>query len=268
MKTKTLTVKSDHAYIVPLGDLHVGDKAFGKKSRRKLIGMIDWIKEHPNVYVFLNGDLLNTATRDSKTSPFEQDLDLQGQISQVVEYLLPIKDRIIGAVCGNHEQRIMNNSGYDPTTAVLMGLGLNLQETYFKHSAVVKVQVGKRNGRETGNVAYTLFFHHTTGGGKKIGSKLNRVDDMRHLLSNADVYCGSHNHALSTAVVATPEYNPFSNTVEVRKQFIVTCGGYLEWDESYAEALMLEPMELGSPRIKLSGKSKDVRVSLWGGEWE
>lgn len=270
MKTATVTINDDHAYLLVVSDLHVGDKAFGKESRAKLRGLLDWVKETPNARIILNGDLLNTATRVSKTSPFEQDLDLNEQISTVAHLLEPVKDRIIGAVMGNHERRMLDHAGFDPTISILTLLGLSPADTYFKHCGVIKVKVGKKSrmGKESARVAYTVVFHHTTGGGKLIGSKLNRIDVMRNsTVGNADIYFGSHNHSLSTAIVSRNEYNPYSETIEQRKQVLVSCGGYLEWNGSYAEAMQLEPMELGSPRVKLSGRKKDIRVSLWGGEW-
>jgi len=270
MKTKTVEIKDDHAYLLVIGDLHCGDKAFGKESRKKLNGLVDWVIAHPNARVILNGDLLNTATRISKTSPFEQNMTLEEQITEVANLLSPVKDRIIGAVCGNHEKRIMDHAGFDPTISILTTLGISVQDNYFKHCGVIKVKVGKKNryGKESSRVSYTVVFHHTTGGGKKIGSKLQRVDEMRHsTVGNADVYFGSHNHALATAIMVCNEYNPYSETIEQRKQVVVSCGGYLEWNESYAEAMQLEPLELGSPRVRLDGKTKDIRVSLWGGEW-
>jgi len=265
MKTRTITVEDDHAYLLVIGDLHCGDKAFGKESRHKLMGYLDWIDEHKNAFIILNGDLLNTATRVSKTSPFEQDMTLEEQINTVARLLEPVKDRIIGAVMGNHERRIAEYAGYDPTLSVLSLLGLPIADIYFKHCGVIKIKVGKRKslGKEKGNVAYTIVFHHTTGGGKLIGSKLNRVDQMRNsTVTNADVYIGSHNHSLSAAQVVSMEYNPYSETVEQRKQTLVSAGGYLEWNDSYAEAMQLEPMKIGSPRIRLDGKKKDVHVNL------
>lgn len=266
MKTNTVTVDDDHAYLLVIGDLHVGDKAFGKESKRKLLGYIDWILEHPNARIILNGDLLNTATRVSKTSPFEQDMTLEEQINTVAGYLLPVKDRIIGAVMGNHERRILEYAGYDPTLSVLSLLGLPIADIYFKHCGVLKIKVGKRNrgrGKVGTGVSYTVVFHHTTGGGKLIGSKLNRVDQMRNsTVSNGDVYIGSHNHSLSSAMVVSMEYNPFSETVEQRKQLLVSAGGYLEWNDSYAEAMQLEPMKIGSPRIRLDGKKKDAHCNI------
>lgn len=266
MRTGEVTIPDDHAYLLILGDMHVGDKAFGKESRNKLYNYLSWVEDNKNARIILNGDLLNTATRSSKTSPFEQDMTLEEQINTVARLLEPVKDRIIGAVMGNHERRIADFSGYDPTLSVLSLLQLPISQIYFKNCGVLKIKVGKRNrgnGKEGTGVAYTVVFHHTTGGGKLIGSKLNRIDQMRHsTVTNADVYIGSHNHSLSYAPVISMEYNPYSETLEQRKQTLVSAGGYLEWKDSYAEAMQLEPMQIGSPRIRLDGKVKDVVVSL------
>lgn len=265
MKTRTVEIKKDDAYLMVLGDLHIGDKAFGAKSRKLLEDNIKWVADNENCMVILNGDLLNTATRSSKTSPFEQDMTLEEQIAEAAKLLSPIKDRIIGAVMGNHERRVMDFAGFDPTIAILTMLHLDLEEVYFKFCGIIKLKIGTRmsRGSEVNKVAYTIAFHHTTGGGKLIGSKLNRVDQMTHsTVANADLYLGSHNHSLSTANKIVNEFNPYSETVEQRKQTLVSCGGYLEWNDSYAEAMQLEPVSMGSPKIHFSGTKKDIIVVI------
>lgn len=266
MKTRTIDIKDDCAYLIVIGDLHVGDKAFGSESKHKLEGYVKWVQEHENARVILNGDLLNTATRESKTSPFEQDMTLEEQVSAVAGYLYPIRDRIIGAVMGNHERRMVDFAGFDPTISVLTMLGLNIEETYFKFTGILKIRVGKRKGynNDAFRNCYTVVFNHTTGGGKKVGSKLNRIDEMRtSTISNADVYLGSHNHSLSAAIMTSMEYDCNHDTITQRKQTLVSCGGYLEWNDSYAEVMQLQPTKIGSPRIRLEGKGdKDVHVSL------
>lgn len=265
MKCGVVNIPDDHAYILVIGDLHMGDKAFGKESRRKLDGYLKWVQDHPNARIFLNGDMVNTATRDSKSSPFEQDQTLEEQVNKVADIFRPVKDQIIGAVMGNHERRIVDFAGFDPTISILSLMGCDVQNIYYKHCAVLKVGVGKRSERDGPKHAYTMVFHHTTGGGGTTGAKINRVEKMRSsTVSNADVYCGSHNHNLIASIQVSNEFNPYNNSFTPRKQTFVSCGGYLEWNNSYAEAMQLPPAKLGSPRIRLEGKKdeKDVHISL------
>ena len=265
MKTRTVEILEKEAFIVPFGDLHIGDKAFNSTSKNKLDTYIKFVKEHDNARVILNGDLLNTATRESKTSPFEQDMTLEEQVSEVARLLYPIKDKIIGAVCGNHERRIMDFAGYDPTLSILYKLGLNPDDIYFKFTGLIKLKVGKRTGYGvvTGRTCYTVVFSHTTGGGKLIGSKLNRIDQMRYsTVTNADLYIGSHNHALAVAPVISMEYDSNHDTINERVQYLVDAGAYLDWNGSYAEAMQLQPMKIGSPIIQFSGSDKDINVTL------
>lgn len=95
-----------------------------------------------------------------------------------------------------------------------------------------------------------------------MGGKLNRVEEMTKLLTNADFYVGAHHHGLMASPIISNEYNIRKNKVEKRRQLLVGSGGYLEWDGSYAESMMLRPLKIGSPRIRLDGNTNDIHVSL------
>ena len=188
MITHIETLPFEEMYLVPIGDVHLGDKAFTKESRMKLRETIDFVAEHENARVVLMGDILNTATRGSKTSPFEQNMDLKEQIETSRSLFQPIAGKIIGAVTGNHEGRIEDFAGYDPTIALCHLLGIK----HFKYTGVVTFRLGERmdRGKVKNMVSYTAVFQHSVGGGKKIGSKLNRAEEMRNCtISNADIYC-------------------------------------------------------------------------------
>lgn len=236
----------------------MGDKGFGRVSLEKLKGYIEWVKDTPNAFVFLLGDMVNCATLDSKSSPFEQDMNLSEQVENIVALLNPIKDKIVGAVDGNHENRLVKYSGYSPTISICERLG---SVPYFGHSGVVIFRLGCRDGKSPRH-SFTGYFHHTTGGGRTVGSKLNRVDMLRDIIPNADFYCGGHNHQLGVVHNVTHVINPTTGKMDVIRQMIVDCGGYLEWKNSYAEGMMLPPLKIGSPRIHLMlhRKAKNIKV--------
>lgn len=264
MRTKIIKVKFNDAYLYPLSDLHIGDKGFTKKSEEKLKSNIEWVRTTKNAYVCLNGDILNVATRASPSSPFEQNNTLEHQIDRAVHLLKPINDKIVGAIDGNHEQRLADYTGYSPTIALCRELGID----YMQNSALYLFRMGLVNNRKTSRETFIVYCHHTTYGGRTIGGKMNRINMLRDIVSNADVYIGSHNHMVGAVPAMTQIVNKDTAVVKEIRQMIVDSGSYLEWNESYAERAMLPPMRLGTPRIHFFIKRKkdiahkDIHVSL------
>jgi len=219
-KAITRFIENDIAYLVPLADLHIGDK----NCDYKLIeGYIDWIEKHDNALVWINGDVLNLATTTSASSVFEQEYDLNQQIEKAIEMFKPIKDKILGVISGNHERRLESKAGYNPLIPFCHALGI----PYCGYSQVFEIQVGgkhKRDKHPKGNYqSYTVFAHHTTGGGGSVGSKINRVDKLRQIVSNADIYLGSHNHQLVVAPMINMQYNRRTQEIEEQRQLLVDC---------------------------------------------
>ena len=267
MECKAYKFKETQIEIIPIGDCHVGDKAFTGESLEKLKGYIDYIKSHSNAYCFLMGDLCNCATLDSKSSPFCQNMDVNQQIKEVVKLFSPIKKRILGAIDGNHELRLERYCGYSPTISICE----RLEVPYFKNSAVIIFRMCCHGPRENSRASFTGYFHHTTGGGGTMGSKINKPDQLRGLVGNCDFYCGAHNHSMITGHTIIFKVNETTEKIEQLRQIVLTTGGYLQFNDSYVEEKMLAPMKIGSPKISLIVKRsdkndaevhKDIHVSL------
>jgi hypothetical protein len=260
MKYLVHEIPSKVAYIIPIGDLHVGDKSFNKEGKAKLFGYLKWVKEHEeNARIFLGGDLFNAASRESATSPFESD-DGENEFNTLVKIFEPYRHLIIGAIEGNHEERILNDYGFSQTAALCHVLKI----PYCKYSAVLRLKVGKRKGSNRFYQNYFIYFHHTTGGGATLGSKINRVEKLRNIIEGADVYVGFHNHQLAAAPLDVYYPSMQKRDVLKRRIWFVDAGHYLNYQDSYAEKKMLAPAKIGSPRIRFSGKknSHDVHISL------
>jgi len=95
MTTIEAAVPEEVAYLIPIGDIHIGDKSFGAQGRSKLVGYLNWVKDHPNARIFLMGDVLNCATRSIKTSPFES---VQGEYDEAFHIFAPFAGQILGAI--------------------------------------------------------------------------------------------------------------------------------------------------------------------------
>jgi hypothetical protein len=256
MTYKEIEIPEKVGYIIPIGDLHYGDKNFKKEGLEKLKGYLEWVKENPSSRIFLNGDIYNVASRISKTSPFESDVS---EYDAVIDLFKPYANQIIGATDGNHESRVYEMFGFSPTQRLCERL--NIQ--YCGYSALIRIKVGKREDDDTNRFLqnYYMYFHHTTGGGGTIGGKINRVIKLRDIVEGVDVYCGSHNHQL--AVAPQDVFYPSAQGGKMKRRiWYVDCGSYLGWDESYAEKGMMPPTKLGSPRIRLASEKHDVHISL------
>lgn len=256
MRVKEIKLRHNDVYLYPISDCHIGDKGFTKTSEEKLKGYIDFIKKTPNAYAVLVGDILNCSTRVSKTSPFDQTMDLKDQINKACEYLSPIKSKIWGAIQGNHENRLADFCGYSPMISICDRLGID----YMGDSGIYIIRMGCHSKKDAPRSSFTIYTHHSTGGGKTPGSKINRIDAMRQIVANADCYLGGHNHMLGAVPAVTQMINPTTGKIEVQRQMLVDCGGYLEWDCTYAERMMLPPVKLGSPRIHLMIKRNDAKL--------
>lgn len=131
---------------------------------------------------------------------------------------------------------------------------------YLGYSGVINFRVGKKNAKSGGqwNQNYYGYFHHTTGGGSTIGSGLNRVEKLNNIVEGCDFYCGFHSHKTSYANSLIYTANHRSKKIEEREIHFITCGGYLEYPDSYAEKGMMRPVVVGSPMIILEGNKRKI----------
>jgi hypothetical protein len=257
MQFRHIQIPADKAFLCPVGDIHWGDKAFKREGLKKLQGYLDWATENRDVTrILLMGDIYNVAGRNEKTSPFESDPE---EFDEVSTFFEPYKDIIVGAIDGNHELRMTKSYGFNPLKSVLCK---NLNIPYFGTDVVLRLQVGKRADSESYWQNYYCFAHHTTGGGGTIGNALNTVQKLERIVPGCDVYMGGHNHQLAEG--AQCRYRPTYSGVEKTKVHYVSCGSYLGYPDSYAEASMMSPGKLGSPRIRFNGERDrhDVHVSI------
>jgi hypothetical protein len=249
---------SDCLYVYPIGDLHVGDKAFGKVGLKKFMGYRDHILKTPNACVFLMGDILNVASRNSKTNPFESNPD---EYERAVELFRPLADdaRIIGAITGNHERRMHNEYGFNPMQPFCRELSI----PYLGYSAVVRFRVGSRPKLPNQYwQVYHAFFHHGNGGGGSLGNALNSKVKLGNIVEGCDLYASGHDHQMVTGQKLF--FVPGRTGMVQRKVTYVDTGSFLDYADSYAEAAAMAPGKLGAPRIRFSGvrDKHDVHISL------
>ena len=98
-----------------LFDVHYGHSAH---KRQKLLSYIQWIKDNPNVYAVIGGDLMENAIDDGRGMTYDQDKQPRTQFEDMVHLLAPIAHKILLAIPGNHEERTYKKTGFEVMEAL------------------------------------------------------------------------------------------------------------------------------------------------------
>jgi hypothetical protein len=251
MQVVNVDIKEQTGYLIPIGDLHRGDRHLSSRGLTKLIGYLDWVKARPEARIFLMGDILNVASRTSKTNPFES-LSGNDEYQKAVDLFKPYASQIVGCLTGNHEQRMYKDYGYNPLQPFCRELGI----LYCGYSAALKIRVGKANAKTNKGDCYHQmywgFAHHGNGGGGTLGAALNKKAKLQEIVHGMDFYMAGHDHQLvvGTRNILLPKHN---HIVHQRVHYIDT-GSFLDWDGSYAEEAAMPIGKQGAPRLRFDGR--------------
>jgi len=187
IKTKLDNV-GNNIKIYTLSDMHIGDANADLPTLRMII---DFIKNTPECYCILLGDILNTALKMSKSDIYSEALSLSEAQKLALELLLPIKDKILAMTPGNHENRVWKEVGVDLSLWLAEKLGI--QDRYRNNGIALTIQFGKD---VNGNPFRLNIFgqHGAYGGGRKLGAAMNALEDLDGIVGNADIYIRAHTH--------------------------------------------------------------------------
>ena len=236
----------DKIIIVPMGDEHIGSRFYDEDTHKR---NVEWCYETKSP-IILMGDELETATKDSPgAGVFEQSDILNEQVEKAVEIYRPLalENLIIGNHIGNHEMRVYNHSGINVSEMLSKLLGIEYLGPGISH----RIKVGKN--------IYTLYTTHGASLSRLPHTKIKAVLDLANMI-DVNIYAMGHLHALDHH--ARNFYKIVNNKlIEEQKHFILT-GCYLSHWGSYAHVRGYEPSIKGSPKIKLSGEEKRIRISL------
>lgn len=234
----------DPLIIVPLSDLHIGNPSHNPVVARR---QVDWVAARPNRYVVLVGDMTEMALRDSYGEIYDQPLSPQRQADAVVELFMPIKDRILGCVSGNHEQRVTQRTSFDPSMIYASALGA----PYDPASMVVAVGWGKPEAKRP---YYTMYFTHGWGAARTLGPRLAQPSKLREVVANADIYITAHLHQPGEFPLDQFHIDIYKKQIVRQRQRFVTLGSALDHAE-YAEMKGLAPTSMEFPKIELRPQS-------------
>lgn len=246
--------KADNITIIPIADVHIGDELANLKLFKEVL---ERIRDEENTYTIINGDLCNMALKDSKSDVYIESLSPMQQIIEVVNYLEPIKDKILVMGTGNHEDRTQKSTNIDVMRLIARELGI--EDRYANGWWYLYLSFGEdRKGRP---ITYGITGLHGYGGGRRSGGKINKLEDMSQVVI-ADLYIMSHTHkSISTkSCIYIPYYQ--SKALSKQEMYYLMTNSFLDSDGSYAEKIGFPPSNTSITEAELSGVKRKVKVII------
>ena len=228
----------DSVSIVNLGDIHRGNKTCAVKKLHKII---NHIADNPEVYWVSTGDLLETATSNSKSDNYDA-MSIEDELNLLCAELEPIASKCLGFVSSNHKDRIQKE------------VGLNLDHVLADRAGIPFLGTVGLIDVVCGRCSYYIYMHHGAGGGSD-GNKVNRAVKLAENIQGADIYLTGHTHSYSHVPNIQTAIDRKRGKVTHIYSHHVTTGHYIEYERSYAERLGLKAKPIGSSIVHLRGNS-------------
>lgn len=250
---------SDEINIYPIADVHLGAVEHAESEWQAFLKRV----EQENAYLILAGDLLNNSTRGTKfANPFDEVLRPREAKMRMVEYLKPVKDRILCVVSGNHEQRTIRDTDQDMTYDICSKL--DIEHLYRENIAYMCVSVGTRTNNRKPESTYTFAVTHGSGGGIYTGAAVNRNERFGNVVDGLDCFIAGHVHKGFVSKPAKIVIDGRNKRVSMKHYVVVSCVPWLAYG-GYAARAMLLPAQTCDPQILHLVANKDGKkiITTW-----
>ena len=228
--------------VYPIADVHLGAIEHCEREWTAFLNRV----EQENAYLILAGDLLNNSTRGTRfANPFEEALRPREAKRKMVEYLEPLKDRILCVVSGNHEQRTVRESDQDITYDICARLCL--EHLYRENMAFLTVSVGKRTNEDKYENTYNIVVMHGNGGGIYTGAAVNRNERFGNIIDGLDCLIAGHVHKGFISKPSKIVIDSRNARVTFKSYVVISCVSWLNYG-GYAARAMLLPAKVCDPQ--------------------
>jgi len=189
----------------------------------------------------LNRDDLHETTMETL------DELVQKRNREFAEEIKQMRGRLLGLIDGNHNWRFPNGVTASEDLANRMGcehLG------WLCHYTIHFKLGGKSQDIH-------IVACHGKAGGKRIGTSINQVEDMKAIFPMADVYCMGHNHDRGAwpVDILYPTHSTGGTFIKQKRQFLCRSGSFLKAYEkgrsNYATGRLLRPADLGALKLEI-----------------
>lgn len=248
--------------IIPISDVHLGAR---ECMEQEFIKFIDSVKDNPNVYLILGGDLINNSTRSSVSNIFEETMRPADQKKMMAKILEPVRDKILCSVTGNHERRSGKDADDDPAYDIMCKL--DIEDRHRENMAFLKVQFGdrdKKNGvtmKGEYRPSYVLVVTHGAGGGRLTSGAVLQGERFGYAVDGMDALVVGHTHKPFTAASGKVVIDPRNNKVTIKPFRVISMTSWLEYG-GYAMQKMLLPSPHVLHTMTLCGDHKEMIVTM------
>lgn len=223
--------------IIPTGDWHYGSP---NCKIDKVKDLLNYVSSNPDCRLILMGDLWNSILpKDKRYNPDQEFEMIDEQYDYLKNLLLPIKDKILCALTGNHEWKLHSEGYGDLTKRLCKELGIS----YGGFSSFIKLLIKPK----THHKGLTIFAHHGWTASRKTGAVINAVENLSQYYQ-ADVYLVGHSHKLSSTKQTKISWGG------ARDVLFCNTGTYLQTatlgQTSYSERAGYPPLRIGCLKIK------------------
>lgn len=246
--------------IFPISDVHYGALEHCSKEWTEFCKMVE---QTPNTYIILGGDLVNNNVRTCGfINPYDELVRPREQKQRMVEFLSPIKDRILCAVSGNHEARSMKDDDIDITYDIMAKL--DIEDLYRPSMAFMKVSLGHRPSENKPISSYMFAVTHGAGGGIYTGATVNRNERFGNIIEGLDCLIVGHTHKGTVTKPSKIVIDPRNEIISMKHYTVISMVSWLNYG-GYAMQKMLLPAYVADPqklKLHMSKDNKRIEV-LW-----
>lgn len=266
---------SDRYFIEGIGDFHVGNRNCNKDKMKK---RIDVIKNDPNRYALVMGDLADSITVSDKRydiATYDRSLEEPDrQYEYITDLLEPIKHKIIGIHTGNHDDVLrkkisigLRGFNYSENEILLRSdwvrkVCSDLNVLYAGYNAFTRLTFddGKSHIRQ-----FKIFSTHGSSSCKTSGAALNILNNFTKSYK-ADIYFMGHTHHLSIDKIIYLDVAQRGNKLLKCDCVLGATGGFLEgyvpYEFSYIESKNLPPLRTGTVTVSVDPLSRGLNIHL------
>lgn len=249
-KGKKIETRQDEmGEVMLMGDMHIGH---GSHSGNPLRAHLKFLQDRPHIMIGLMGDYIEYAANTGFVK--EETIDIDGQINAFVRLMKPLKDRIIFALWGNHEERFAK---YTKSNRLLISIMAEIGVP--EHCYTGDPQRGVFCAIKAGTQTYGSYFQHGLTGAianefyqQKKTSQNNRVALVGQ----------GHTHKLGSSQITEKSMERIGEETAMitRRRWLVNTGCFIK-EAGYAEAKSYPYSVVGAPLVRFYSNKEKIDVT-------